>query len=436
MVIRFSHRALVIVLLLLGAVPAWAQRAAGPFAGVLGSIADLEEGQTLDLRGSAHGAWDHQPTDISDQLGDDRFLASGLAGGVNGGLTHVFRSMRGQWQSSANSAMRVYGTDSDSVAATFSGVTGGNTKLGSRVSLSGAGGFSYSPYYEFAPGLDGRLSNAAAFGGGFGLATAAERNISTNATAGLGVQISRRDTFSVGVNTRRDRFLDQEDGSVKSWGGNASFNHLLTRALGIHAGFGREEVTYEFENRAPVRSDSIDIGLNYGDTLNFSRRTALSFGTSTSAVRWEDDTHYRVNGSLTLTRAFGRTGSGSLSFERGNEFRAGFREPLLTDSINAGLSDQLGRRARWSAQAAYMRGNVGFDADESSRFNSVNAGAEVTMAVTRHLALYTDYMYYRYEVPAGSTVFSLLSNFSRQSISAGLTLWLPLINERTARDTR
>jgi hypothetical protein len=432
----FSHRALAVALVLLGSVPAWAQRAAGPFAGVLGSTGDLETGQTLDLRGSAHGAWDQQPSATEDLLGDDRFIAGGLAGGASGGLTHVFRAPRGQWQSSVDSAMRVYGTDSDLIASTFSGLTGANTKLGTRVSLSGSGGFSYSPYYEFAPGLDSRLSHAGAFGGGFGLATAAERNISTNATAGLGVQFSRRDTFTVGVNTRRDRFLDQEDSSVGSWGGNASFSHQLTRSLGVHAGFGREEVTYEFEDRAPVSSDSIDVGVDYGDTLTFSRRTALSFGTSTSAIRWEGDTHYRVNGTVTLTRAFGRTGSGSLTFERGNEFRAGFREPLLTDRVTGGLSDQIGRRARWSAQAAYMRGTVGFDSTDSSRFNSVNAGGEVTMALTRHLALYTDYMYYRYEVPAGSTVFNFLPTFSRQSITAGLTLWVPLISERTARDTR
>ena len=433
--IRFSYRALVIPLVLLCAVPVFAQRAAGPYAGVLGS-SDPDAGQTLDLRGTAHGAWEHT-TDSDVAQGDDRFLRDGLAGGASGSLTHTLRSQRGQWQSSVNSAMRLYGNDSDNIAATFAGRTAADRRISSRVSLSGSGGFSYSPYYEFAPGLDNRLSNAGAFGGGFGLATAAERNTSVDAGAGLTVQISRRDTFDVGVRTRRDDFLDQEDSNVRSWGGNASFRHTLTRGLGVHAGFGRDEVTYEFEDQGPVSSDTIDVGLDYGDTLTFSRRTALSFGTSTSATRWNNDTHYRINGTATLTRGFGRTGSGSLTYARGTEFQAGFREPLLTDRVNGGLSDQIGRRARWSAQVAYMRGTVGFDSTDSTRFNSYNAGGELTMAVTRYLGLYTDYMYYRYEVPAGSTVFAFLPKFSRQSITAGLTLWVPLINDRrTARDTR
>ncbi len=59
------------------------------------------------------------------------------------------------------------------------------------------------------------------------------------------------------------------------------------------------------------------------------------------------------------------------------------------------------------------------------------------MAVTRRIGIFTDYSFYRYEVPAGSTVFTVLPKFSRQSVTAGLTLWVPLISDkRSSSDSR
>ena len=73
---------------------------------------------------------------------------------------------------------------------------------------------------------------------------------------------------------------------------------------------------------------------------------------------------------------------------------------------------------------------------KSQTFTSYHGGGGLNVAMTRRLSLFTDYSIYRYDVPAGATVFTSLSKFSRHSVTAGLSVWAPLISERSARDTR
>lgn len=420
------------------AVPAAAQRAAGPFSGILGAATDADARHSLDVRGSLFGAWDDNLTRTGEPALDDRFLRSGGAAGVSGSLTHARRSSRFQWSSSIATSTRLYGAGSDDRAATFNAQTGVSTELTRRVALSASGDLAYSPYYDFAAATDSRLSHVGAFGGGFNVATAAERNLSAGVGTGVTVQLTRRDSIGFNGNATRNNFLDQRGSAIDSWSVGARWGRTLTRNIGVHAGYARQDVTYDHEGSGPVTGDNFDFGLDYNDTLVFalSRRTALSFGTSTSATRWNNHTYFRVNGNATLSRSFGRSGSASLQYSRGTGFDAAFRAPVLSDVVTAGINNQLNTRVTWSALIAYQRGNIGFGSGTPA-FDSYNAGGGVTVAVSRHFGFFTDYSLYRYEVPPGSTVFTSLSRFSRQSVTAGVSLWAPLIADtRSSRDSR
>ena len=435
--IRRQFRAvapLAAAILLAVAPPAVAQRAAGPYSDLLGGSAETDKPsrQTLDVRGSLFGAWDDILSSADESALDDQFLRSGFAGGASGGLQHALRLRRLQWNSSAATSLRMYGEGSDSVAATFSVSSDIASQLSRRVDLLVSGAFGYSPYYGFSPALDDRFVPAGALNGGFGVATAAQRNTTSNGDVRLNVRLSRRDTIDVGANATRHEFLDQSANSVTSYGGHGTFRHALTGSVGIHAGFNRQSGLYQFSGADDATNDSIDVGVDYGDTLAFNRRTALTFSSSTAIVRWRDDTHYRLQGDAALTRAFGRSGSMALRFARDTQFEPGFREPLLSNSVTGSISNQLGRRATWSASIGHTRGTVGFDSEESTRYGSTNAGGRLTTGLTRHLGVFGDYSYYQYDVPAGATVFTSLPKFTRQSVSIGLTVWLPVINDRRA----
>ena len=430
------HRLGLVLLSLVLAAPAFAQRSAGPNAGVLGTTNDQNSRQTLIFRGSLFGAWDDiiSETAVPVLEVNTRFLHSGFAGGIEGGLAHARRTARTQWLTSANTALRAYGAEDDALAATAGARTNLNTELNSRVSMVLGGAWSYSPYYELAPSYGAQAQSIGSFGGGFGLATAAEPNMSTEGNIAATVRLSRRDTVELSGDARYWDFLDQGDSTVRSYGVRARYRHALTSAMGVYAGFGRDEARYRYAGASNLSSDAIDAGIDYGDTLEFTRRTALSFNFSTSAIRWNEDTHFRVNGGAALTRAFGRTGSGLLQNQRAFEPAGGFREPLLTDTFSGGFSDQVGRDTSWSINAGYVRGNVGFEGG-SRRFDVYDAGGRVTRALMRHLGIFGSYSYYRYAVPAESTVFTFLPKFSRQSVSVGLTLWAPIVNDaRPPRD--
>jgi hypothetical protein len=410
--------------------PASAQRAAGPYSDLLGATPETPTQQTLDVRASLYGAWDDIFSSTDESLLNDQFLHSGFAGGASGTLLHARRSSRLQWNSSVATSMRMYGKDSDAIAATFSGTTGIDARIGRRSRLLGSGGFAYSPYYGFSAVLDDRFIPAGAINGGYGVATAAQRNTSVDGDVRLDVQLSRRDTLDVGADARKYEFLNQSESSITSYSWHGIFRHALTRSVGLHAGFTRQEGLYQFTDSPDVTNDSIDIGVDYGDTLAFSRRTALSFSASTSAVKWRGDTHYRVDGNAALTRAFSRSGSMAMRYARDTQFEPGFREPLLSDTVTGSISNQLGLRSSWSASIGYTRGTVGFTSESRTRYSTTNAGGRLTTSLTRLLGVFGDYTYYRYDVPQGATVFTSLSTFSRQSVSGGLTVWLPLINDR------
>ena len=116
-----------------------------------------------------------------------------------------------------------------------------------------------------------------------------------------------------------------------------------------------------------------------------------------------------------------------------DEYRQGFRGPLMSDTVSTNFGTQLGRNASWSAQAALSRGSIGFGDAGYGDYHSASAGVSVTRALNRRIGVNASYSYYRYGVPSGSTVITSLSRFSRQSVSGGLTLWVPLIGNEASR---
>ena len=119
--------------------PAAAQRATGPYSGLLGETPETPTRQTLEIRASVYGAWDHVLSSVDESALNDQFLQGGFAGGASGALIHARRSSRLQWNSSAATSVRMYRRGNDTTAATFSGSTGIDSQLSRRLRLSTSG---------------------------------------------------------------------------------------------------------------------------------------------------------------------------------------------------------------------------------------------------------------------------------------------------------
>jgi hypothetical protein len=431
-----------LVLALASAGPASAQRATGPFEGLFGGDHDSGRvteppSQTLDLHGAIFGAYesDSAPTsaDTSSLLAPS-LQTNTVSEGVNGTVAYSHRSDRVRFQMNGGSGLFNYNQNLNPAQAMYNAGAALAANLGPKTVFGVTGSFAYSPFYQVASFLNGS-PDAGLLPPGYQLAAISERNTTSDATISLTSNYSRRSSISASVTGRDWHFLDASSNDVTSWGARADFQHRVTRALGFHLGYGQERPQYAVESEPAVLLQTIDVGLDYGDTLSFARRTALSFSTSTGATRFNGDTHYRLNGNASLTRGFGRTWSAWLGYVRSTDFLAGFRVPLFSDAANLGFGGQLASRLKWSSSGALVRSTVGFSSP-SDVFLTYTATSKLDLAMTRSLGLYTQYAYYWYQVPNGSSALPLLPTFGRQSLTAGFSVWVPIINAKGGHDPR
>jgi hypothetical protein len=396
-----------------------------PYSGLFG-VQRLELGNSVDLRGSLFGVYE----DIGDfELApsvDRRFLQPGVSGAASGALTYVHRGDRLRFQAAGAGTVRDY-SRSGLTAASYGASAEANARVGRDLQIAMNAAVSVSPFYEFAPFIDGTsvFSEAATV---MGFPGAAVRNNTIRAGASILQPIGGRTSISAAASGLMWRFPGDAALDLTSWGGRVGVSHRITRGLAARLQYARDEGVYARDSRDRVTIDTIDGGLEYHDTLTFARRTALAFSTSTSAVGDGTRTHLRLHGTLTVTRAFRRTWNAWLGYARSTEFTAGFPEPLLLDAFRAGLIGRLERRLKWSLLAGHATGTVGFD--RHSPFTAYSGVTRLDFAMASRAGLYVDYSHYRYRLPRGVARLELPPELTRQSVSAGLSLWLPMVTDR------
>src|SRR5687767_5865870 len=111
----------VAVALVVFAESANAQRAAGPFADILGGDSNADATNSLSVRGSVFASGYDTLSRTEEEPVDDRYLRSGGAVGASGSLEHALRGTSLQWQSNLSTSLLLIGSQSDVNAVTFNG---------------------------------------------------------------------------------------------------------------------------------------------------------------------------------------------------------------------------------------------------------------------------------------------------------------------------
>jgi hypothetical protein len=437
-------------------------RVEGPFAGLFGgSGGSRATTQSLDVRGSLFGVYQDVLEPSADLLRelDPRFQKSGTFGGASGSVAYSLQrnARRSGFFLAANATAADYSVQPETIMAAYDASGGLNAQLTRKISFVTSASASYAPFYNFgsspaATGTDlfnltpGSIPSGAPIGGGgggigfdqtlpgsqFGFNSLFEPNIMLGAGAGVTTSFNSRTSLAVTADYRDQRLTHSSEIGYGSLSGAATFRRNITRRLVLRLGYRRDISTYGNGSAQRFSRDGYEIGLDYGDslTLPLGRRTTLSLVPAATAVRWNDATQFRLNGNATLTHSMGRTWSASAGYGRDLQFVLGFDQPILSDNVTTSLGGTLGRRLRWTTAGGWSRGTVGF-ADDADHFTWYFANSGLSMALGRNLALYTQYAYYTYNVPPTSTSLDLLTKFSRQSVTAGLTVFAPVF--RTGR---
>jgi hypothetical protein len=433
-------RGLLTVLVLLPA-SAFAQADPGPFGGLFGRTPERvgNEFTSLDFRAGVGGLYDDAVfTDV--RLGDDWYAPSGTIAGVNAGLTFARHTDRTTTSLQSTGTYQEYYQTSRFGAMAFDADAMFTGKLTTRLLFEGSAGYTHSPFYHLQPtvGLPSSVSRSEVAVPVDAFAARALTNDTYDATVGFSSQYSRRSSISASVSRRETRFRGQPQHNFFVNGAQARWSRRMTREVSIRLGYVREQVQQRVDEQWV--HERIELGLDAAKQFSIARRTALGFDVDTTMLKERNGPRrYRVNGGIELSRGFARTWSASVGAQRNTDFLPGFFEPLFSDSINASIGGMVSKRAEWFALLGVGRGYFGFNDDfvDPDEFLTGNATTRFSIALARHLGLFTEYTFYYYDVPPGSSAIVIHNQLRRQVISVGLTTWIPIINEvRTPRDTR
>jgi len=330
-------------------------------------------------------------------------------------------------------AVRYYPAASGLVTANYDGGVAFTSPLWRRSRVSASQRVAYTPYSEFnvlpalspAFSLDAAATRSASSGD---YAIARQPAFTLDSGVQFAQQIGARSTLTLGYDRRSVAFPDASARDLVAEGANIRYSQRVSRYAGFHACVGTRIGVYG-SPRDPIRIQTrdIDIGIDYDRPLSLSRRTTFTFSTGSSLVPDQGVTHYRVNGSATLTHAMGRTWTSSLQYSRALQFIEAFPEPFLSDSIGGQLHGAASRRVSITASGGYATGAIG-NAESVGTFATYTGTAELGIAVNRHVAISADYVRYHYRLGAQTVRAAFPARLDRQTARVGLKMWLPIFH--------
>ena len=382
----------------------------------------------IQFRSATGGEWAQTLEDTS--LGGFA-LPSGFGTSVDAAvdLDHV-----GGRLTSSVSARGNYQRFNEGVA--FAGVGGqvdaqAQVQATNRINLDFSARAARSPFYMLVPEASPELGRIIAPRGS--LAARRAENDMFEAMAGVTHQYSKRSSISGWYSWREARFSTVAGADFSARGARAEWRRRMSRDFTARVGYGREQMTLS-DQADPFIHELIDIGVDFLRSISVARRTALSIVTQTSVMKEAGRRRYRLNGAIDLQHRTGRTWRTSIGAQRQTEFLPGFVEPLFSDTAHIGIGGFLSKRASLNLAAYGGQSQIGFSGRD---FLTYAGNARLGVALTRHFGLYTQYVYYHYQLPPDAQNAVLLQRLSRQGVSIGVQTWLPILNKENApRDSR
>ncbi|HYE86791.1 MAG TPA: hypothetical protein VEA16_10580 [Vicinamibacterales bacterium] len=423
-----SSRALAGALALVFIVPAavTAQTRRNPFTDLFGRSPDRtgREFTSVQLRSEAGAQWG---TTLKEEfLEPGTRLPDGLAAGADLSMIGYYVRDRVQMRGQGRYSYQEYRQPQAFGAPAYDGGGHVNLQATTRLSFQGGGRFTRSPFYhlvwlapeQFAPMQP--VDRAA---------IVMMENDTIEGSAGATSNYTKRSSLSITGHVRETRFARRPQFDLSSRGARGQWKRQLTRDMAVRAGYGREEMRHRPEGVERLFVNEIfDVGVDYAQALSLARRTTFSFATETSMVRENaGPKRFRINGHVMLERHFQRTWIAQLSGHRTTEFLPGFRSPVFTERAQASLAGYLAPRLLLNMNASGGQGQAGFS--DPRKFISYQGDAKVTVAVTRHLGVFTQYVYHHFQSPPDPQAMFAFPRVARQAVSVGVQTWISLIDK-------
>jgi hypothetical protein len=291
-------------------------------------------------------------------------------------------------------------------------------------------------------------------------------NYLTSAT--VDQKISRRGSLSFDANYAYVDYVNPnplfglED--MPSYHAGGHYSYQLARNKAINFGYGYGNASYSAGLR-PISQHSVDVGMTYQRRLSGTRMTTFQFsvgsttfgGSSLELVPLSDATgaiasvdptastapglvpptsdtgrQYGVTGSVQVATQIGRSWTANGSYQRGLSYVDGLRDATFGDSITLAANGFVDRRIDLTASVSYSKGNFPLAEENApSGYSTYSTNIRARLALTGSWAAYLDYLYYFYDFESRVPLpLGVPPGMTRNSIRAGLTLWVPIMRHR------
>ena len=402
-----------------------------------GASTDPRLTQSLDVNVSAAASYDSQ---AFDQTGLDPstlspFQRGGFYNALSGTLNYSWNGRRMQVGATGGGSGRYYTKDNNFLLLNEFASGGFFAAPNPRLTIAVNQSVSYSPPYFNAllPGFDAP-SLGASVGAGSDYSVGRRESLLYDTTATVAHTFSPRSSFAVLGNYR---FADQSFDSastLRSYGIGGRYMHSLSKNLALRLGYIYREGRYAGTETTILHD--IDAGVDYQRALSFSKHTKVNFRLGSlilnSSPKGVDarSLRYGVTGNAGLTQDIGRTWRARIVYDRGVNFSEAFQNPVFVDSVRATTEGLINKRIDFRGEGAVSIGDLRYSATAGADSNVRNyqALARLRYALASWLALYSEYVYYKYDLGKAVELPTGISpTWNRTSIRAGATLLAPLL---------
>jgi hypothetical protein len=176
----------------------------------------------------------------------------------------------------------------------------------------------------------------------------------------------------------------------------------------------------------------ISIGASYSRPLSRSRRFVVSANVAPSTIKIPASPPtaapipagriFRLQGAVSVNYPLRHNWVAAGTVQRGIEYLPVFPEPVFSNGGRFSVSGLLTRRMDMSVSAAFVSSESPISI--SRRINSRTGNVRLGYAVSRHLLLYSEYVYYSYDLSAREDLpVDLPSMVDQHGFRIGATLW-------------
>jgi len=417
------------------------QRPERPYRGLFGGgRGDI--GQSLALNVSFGGGWDDDL--LAEQQGFDpsqpvpNTKVSGSYGLGSASLNYSLDQDRFTLGANVGTNGRYYPDAQDPYVASHSAGAQATGKLSERSTVSASTQMSMRQYnvIGLAPvEVSGETEPSQPLD--FGLAASTQTYRSWQSAVDFRQGITRRlsgyVTYSHYVTENTSESTQESMPGWQSIGAGLSFE--IARGISARGGYSvRNAAIRTAGHSQPWDGRSIDAGIDFNRSLSPSRRSKVSFSSGLTGIDDDGVARYYLTGRASFSYELGRSWTAGAGYNRDVHFAEGFGEPLQSNAFTVDVGGLIGRKLHLTTFGGGSRGKVGV-ASGSPNYWSVHTGASANYALTRLLAMSVSYTHYRYLFEEDAVLPAGMSHESkRQSISASLNLWLPIVQRMRKPD--